>query len=253
MVCIPKIVHKIFLNFNIFSVHLGKSFQQIIVTGKYINIMSKKIALILAGSGVYDGSEIHETTMAMYALAKNEIDYMCFAPDIKQAHVINHITGDEMNESRNVLIEAARLARGNIKDLSDLNVNDYDGLLIPGGFGAAKNLSDFAFKGDNMSVQPGVEKAIKAFHKAKKPIGALCIAPAIVAKVLGAKVTIGNDPETAQAIVNMGGKHENKEATEITVDEKNKVVTNPCYMMASTPYEIGEGAEAVIEVMKGMI
>ncbi|MFO7790986.1 MAG: isoprenoid biosynthesis glyoxalase ElbB [Bacteroidales bacterium] len=215
--------------------------------------MKKKIALILAGSGVFDGSEIHETTMSMYALAKNELDYMCFAPDIQQAHVINHITGDEMKENRNVLIESARLARGNIKNLRELDVDDYDGLLIPGGFGAAKNLSDFAFKGDKMNVQTDVAEAIKAFHKAHKPIGALCIAPTIVVKVLGAKVTIGNDPQTAKAIVNMGGTHENKEATEITVDEKNKVVTNPCYMLASTPYEIGEGAEAVIEVMKGML
>ncbi|MGC9330965.1 MAG: isoprenoid biosynthesis glyoxalase ElbB, partial [Bacteroidales bacterium] len=138
--------------------------------------MRKKIALILAGSGVYDGSEIHETTLSMYALAKNEIDYMCFAPDIKQAHVINHLTGKEMNETRNVLVESARLARGKIKDIRELHVNDYDGLLIPGGFGAAKNLSDFAFKGDNMNVQPDVEKVIKAFHDANKPIGALCIA-----------------------------------------------------------------------------
>ncbi|MDA3820065.1 MAG: isoprenoid biosynthesis glyoxalase ElbB, partial [Candidatus Delongbacteria bacterium] len=128
--------------------------------------MSKKIALILAGSGVSDGSEIHETTMAMYALAKNEIDYMCFAPDIKQAHVINHITGEEMNDTRNVLIDSARLARGNIKDIRELDVNDYDGLFIPGGFGAAKNLSDFAFNGDKMNVQVDVGKAIKAFHKA---------------------------------------------------------------------------------------
>jgi len=215
--------------------------------------MSKKIALILAGSGVYDGSEIHETTMAMYALAKNEIDYMCFAPDIKQAHVINHITGEEMNETRNVLTESARLARGKIKDIRELDVEDYDGILLPGGFGAAKNLSDFAFKGDNMTVQPDVEKVIKAFHDAKKPIGALCIAPTIIAKVLGAKVTIGKDPETAQAIESMGGKHENKDASEITVDMDNKIVTNPCYMLASSPYEVGEGAEAVVEAMKGMM
>jgi len=215
--------------------------------------MKKKIAVILAGNGVYDGSEIHEASMAMYAIAKNEMEYMCFAPDIPQAHVINHLTGEEMKESRNVLIESARLARGQVKDLKALDVDDYDALIIPGGFGAAKNLSDFAFKGDAMTVLPELEKIIKAFHKKKKPIGALCIAPTIIAKVLGAKVTIGKDPETAKAIVSMGGVHEEKNATDITIDEKNKIVTNPCYMMADNIYEIGEGAEACVEAMKGLM
>lgn len=215
--------------------------------------MKKKVALILAGSGVYDGSEIHEATMAMYALAKNELDYMCFAPDIPQAHVINHLTREEMKETRNVLIESARLARGEVKNITALQADEYDAILFPGGFGAAKNLSDFAFKGDGMTVHPEVERVIKDFHAKQKPIGALCIAPTIVAKVLGAKVTIGKDPETAQAIVNMGGVHEEKSATDISIDETNKIVTNPCYMMASSVYEIGEGAEACVEALKGMM
>ncbi len=215
--------------------------------------MKKKVALILAGSGVYDGSEIHEATMAMYALAKNELDYMCFAPDIPQAHVINHLTGEEMKETRNVLIESARLARGEVKNITVLQADEYDAILFPGGFGAAKNLSDFAFKGDGMTVHPEVERVIKDFHAKQKPIGALCIAPTIIAKVLGAKVTIGKDPETAQAIINMGGVHEEKSATDISIDETNKIVTNPCYMMASSVYEIGEGAEACIEALKGMM
>jgi len=215
--------------------------------------MKKKIAVILAGNGVYDGSEIYETTMALYAIEKNEMEYMCFAPDIPHAHVINHLTGEEMNESRNVLIEAARLARGQIKELTQLNVDDYDALLIPGGFGAAKNLCDFAFKGDAMTVLPELEHIIKAFHEKQKPIGALCIAPTIIAKVLGAKVTIGNDPDTAKAIVSMGGVHEEKNATDITIDEKNKIVTNPCYMSANTIYEIGEGSEACVEALKGLM
>lgn len=215
--------------------------------------MKKKVALILAGSGVYDGSEIHEATMAMYALAKNELDYMCFAPDIPQANVINHLTGEEMKETRNVLIESARLARGKVKNITALQADEYDAILFPGGFGAAKNLSDFAFKGDGMTVHPEVERVIKDFHAKQKPIGALCIAPTIIAKVLGAKVTIGKDPETAQAIVNMGGVHEEKSATDISIDETNKIVTNPCYMMASSVYEIGEGAEACVEALKGMM
>jgi enhancing lycopene biosynthesis protein 2 len=215
--------------------------------------MKKKIAVILAGNGVYDGSEIHETTMAMYAIAKNDMEYMCFAPDISHAHVINHLTGETMNESRNVLVEAARLARGQVKDLKQLNVDEYDALLIPGGFGAAKNLCDFAFKGDAMTVLPELEKIIKAFHEKRKPIGALCIAPTMIAKVLGAKVTIGTDTETAKAIVNMGGVHEEKSATDITIDEKNKIVTNPCYMSAANIYEIGEGSEACVEALKGLM
>ncbi|MEA1874541.1 MAG: isoprenoid biosynthesis glyoxalase ElbB [Bacteroidota bacterium] len=215
--------------------------------------MKKKIAVILAGNGVYDGSEIHETTMAMYAIAKNDMEYMCFAPNIPHAHVINHLTGEEMNESRNVLVEAARLARGQVKDLKQLNVDEYDAILIPGGFGAAKNLCDFAFKGDAMTVLPELEEIIKAFHKKQKPIGALCIAPTIIAKVLGAKVTIGTDTETAKAIVSMGGVHEEKSTIDITIDEKNKIVTNPCYMSATNIYEIGEGSEACVEAMKGLM
>ncbi|MFO7879634.1 MAG: isoprenoid biosynthesis glyoxalase ElbB [Bacteroidota bacterium] len=213
----------------------------------------KKVAVILAGSGVYDGSEIHETSMAMYALAKNEISYQCFAPDIPQAHVINHLNGEEMKENRNVLIESARIARGEISELSELRETDYDAILIPGGFGAAKNLCDYAFKQDQMSVHTGVERVINIFHSAGKPIGAMCIAPVIIAKVLGAKVTIGQDPETAKSIESLGGKHENKEATDITIDEQNKVVTTPGYMLASNPYEIGEGAEAMVEALKGMM
>jgi len=215
--------------------------------------MTKKVAIILAGSGVYDGSEPHETTMAMYALAKNEMEYMCFAPDKPQAHVINHLTGDEMQESRNVLVESARLARGEIRDINELKAENYDAVLIPGGFGVAKNLCDFAFKGDQMTVDPAVEAAVRMFHKAGKPIGALCIAPVIIAKVLGAKVTIGKDEETGKAIEALGGRHESKDVTDITIDEKNKVVTTPCYMMASNPYEVGEGAEAAVEALKGLM
>ncbi len=215
--------------------------------------MTKKVAIILAGSGVYDGSELHETTMAMYALAKNEMEYMCFAPDKPQAHVINHLTGDEMQESRNVLVESARLARGEIREINELKAENYDAVLIPGGFGVAKNLCDFAFKGDQMTVDPAVEAAVRMFHKAGKPIGALCIAPVIIAKVLGAKVTIGKDEETGKAIEALGGRHESKDVTDITIDEKNKVVTTPCYMMASNPYEVGEGAEAAVEALKGLM
>jgi len=215
----------------------------------------KKIAIILSGNGVYDGAEIHESTMTMYAVVKQGGEYQIFAPDIEQHHVINHITGEEMNEKRNVMVEAARIARGNIKPLSELNVSDYDAIMFPGGFGAAKNLSTFAFDGANCSVIPDVERVIMEAVKEGKPIGALCISPAIVAKVLeGVQVTIGQDTGTADAINNMGGSHINTNHGEVTIDEDFKVATTPCYMLDATIADIADGAinvtKAVFDMMK---
>ncbi|GAI95353.1 unnamed protein product, partial [marine sediment metagenome] len=141
---------------------------------------SKKFAVVLSGSGVFDGAEIHEATLTLYAIVKNGGTYEIFAPDIPQHHVVNHITGEEMNETRNVLIEAARIARGKIKPLSEFNEKDFDAIIFPGGFGAAKNLSSFAFDGVNCSVNKDVENSIKQMADAKKPIGALCISPVIL-------------------------------------------------------------------------
>ena len=165
----------------------------------------KKIAVVLSGSGVFDGSEVHETTMTLYAIMKNGATYEIFAPDIDQHHVINHITGKEMNEKRNVLIESARIARGEISDLAKFNASEFDALIIPGGFGAAKNLSTFAFDGADCKVNLDVEKAIRSMLEQKKPIGALCITPVIIAKLLGeVELTIGQDQGTADAIQKMG-------------------------------------------------
>ncbi|MDD4217530.1 MAG: isoprenoid biosynthesis glyoxalase ElbB [Bacteroidales bacterium] len=213
----------------------------------------KKIALILSGCGVYDGSEIHETTMAMLALSKNEIEYECFAPNKEQYHVINHLNGDVTDEKRNILVESARIARGEIKDTKELHVSDFSGLLLPGGFGAAKNLSDYAFKAENFTVDEEIATIIKAFHTAKKPIAALCIAPVLIAKVLGARVTIGNDTATVNVIKSVGATHVNKEYHEIAVDEKNLIVTNPCYMLATNIYQVSLGAEAAVAAMLGLI
>ncbi|MDA3893876.1 MAG: isoprenoid biosynthesis glyoxalase ElbB [Salinivirgaceae bacterium] len=212
--------------------------------------MSKKFAVVLSGSGVYDGAEIHEATLSLLAIDKQGAKYQCFAPDIEQHHVINHITGDEMSETRNVLVESARIARGNIKPLSDFKAVDYDILLFPGGFGAAKNLSSLAFKGADCSVDPEVEKAIIDMVEHKKPIGALCIAPAVMTCVLkGAMVTIGSDDSTIGTIKAMGGTHQIKAHGEITIDEKYKLVTTPCYMLDSTISQIAEGAENVVETL----
>ena len=214
----------------------------------------KKIAIVLSGNGVYDGAEIHEATMSMLAIVKNGGSYDVFAPDIEQHHVINHITGEEMPETRNVLIESARIARGAISDIKNYNPKDYDALLFPGGFGVAKNLSSFAFDGPDCKVLPEVEKAIKDTVSAKKPIGALCIAPAMVAKVLkDIEVTIGTDKETAKAIEAMGAKHIEMLHGNVVVDKHYKVVTTPCYMLDATIMDIYEDANAVVETIFSMI
>jgi len=213
----------------------------------------KKFAVVLSGCGVYDGSEIHEATLAMYAISKNGGEYQIFAPNIEQHHVINHLTGEEMAEKRNVLVEAARIARGNIKDLQEFRATDYDAILFPGGFGVAKNLCSFAFKGSDCEVDKEVERVLKEMHLARKPIGALCIAPALIAKILtGVEVTIGNDVTTAEAITKMGAKHVNAGHGEIVFDKDNKIVTTPCYMLDASIAQIGEGAENVVKTMMAL-
>lgn len=208
----------------------------------------KKIAVVLAGSGVYDGAEIHEATLALLAIARNGAKYQCFAPDINQAHVINHLTGKVMPETRNVLVEAARIARGKIKPLSEYSAKEYDALVFPGGFGVAKNLFTFAFDGTNCTVNPDVEKAIKSTVIEEKPIGALCISPVLIAKVLvDVEVTIGNEEAASSAIEAFGATHIEKTHGEIVYDAKYKLVTTPCYMLDATIDQIADGAENVIK------
>jgi len=215
---------------------------------------TKRIAVILAGNGVFDGAEIHEATMTLYAISKNGGAYDIFAPNIEQHHVINHLTGEEMPEKRNVLVESARIARGKIKDLNELNVSDFDALMLPGGFGVAKNLSDFAFKGTEMTVLKSFEKVILEFVEQSKPIGALCISPAIVVKVLEeATVTIGQDNDTIIAIEALGGKHKITTHGEVVIDQKYKLATTPCYMLDATISEIGDGAQNVVKAVFDMI
>ena len=207
----------------------------------------KKIAVVLAGCGVYDGAEIHEATLTMLAISQQGASYQCFAPDIDQAHVVNHFTGQEMNESRNVLVESARIARGNIKALSEYSPADYDAIIFPGGFGVAKNLCTFAFDGPECSVNPEVEKAIRSTVVAEKPVGALCISPALIARVLvDVEVTIGQDKGTAEGIEAMGARHVQTTHGEIVLDEKYKVITTPCYMLDATISQIADGANNVV-------
>lgn len=213
-----------------------------------------KAAVVLAGCGVFDGAEIHEAVMTLYAIDKNGGTYQLFAPNVMQHHVINHITGEVMKESRNVLTEAARIARGKIKALTEYRAADFDTLIFPGGFGVAKNLCTYAFDGPECHVDRVVEEAIRSTHKAGKPIGALCISPVLVAKVLGdITVTIGSDTATATDIKTLGGIHENKKHGEVTIDRKNLVVTAPCYMLDSTISEIARDADAVVTAIKHLI
>jgi len=210
----------------------------------------KKFAVVLAGSGVFDGAEIHEATLTLLAIMRQGGEYQCFAPDIPQHHVINHITGDEMDEKRNVLIESARIARGDIKPLNEFNGEDFDALIFPGGFGAAKNLSTVAFEGPEAKVDPEVEKAVKQMVGLSKPVGALCIAPAFIAKILGkVNVTIGQDEGTAGAIEAMGATHIDTTHGDVVFDEDNLVFTTPCYMLDATILDIDDGATNIVSAM----
>ena len=209
---------------------------------------NKKIAVVLSGCGVYDGAEIHESVLTLLAIAQAGAEYQIFAPDMEQRHVVNHLNGEEMNQARHVLVEAARIARGDIKALSEFKADDFDALMFPGGFGAAKNLSSFAFDGPECSIHPEVERAIKDIHNAGKPIGALCISPVLVAKVIGeTELTIGSDEGTANAVETMGAKHVQTTHGEVVTDQKNKIATTPCYMLDATVPQIAEGAEKVVK------
>ena len=211
--------------------------------------MSKKVAVILSGSGVYDGAEIHESVITLLRLDQRGAQVQCFAPNIAQLHVINHLTGEEMPETRNVLVESARIARGNIKDIREADVEDFDALIVPGGFGAAKNLSNFAVEGANCTVQPEVLALAEAFAEAGKPVGLMCISPALAAKIYGPGVTctIGNDADTATAMNKMGATHEDCAVSDIIEDKARKLVTTPAYMLAQTISEAASGINKLVD------
>lgn len=214
----------------------------------------KKIAVVLSGCGVYDGAEIHEAVLTMLAIASNGAVYEVFAPDIDQHHVVNHLTGTEMDETRNVLIESARIARGKIKALSEFSGKEFDAIIFPGGFGAAKNLSTFALDGSNCKVDSDVEASIKEMISLGKPVGALCISPVILAKILGdVELTIGDDAGTIQAIEEMGATHKATTHGEVVVDQQHKIVTTPCYMLDATITQIEEGARNVVKTILDMV
>jgi enhancing lycopene biosynthesis protein 2 len=218
--------------------------------------MSKKVGVLLAGCGVFDGSEIHEAVLTLLFLDKAGVQALCMAPNMDQFHVIDHLTQQESAEKRNVLVESARIARGNIQDVATVKVSDLDALILPGGFGAVKNLSDFALKGPDAVVQPDVLRLIHEMAAAKKPIGAICIAPATLTKAIADKqpeVTIGNDPGTAAGIERMGGKHYVCTAAQIHVDAANRIVSTPAYMLGPGIKDIAIGIEKLVQEVVGMI
>uniref|UniRef100_A0A452J2H8 DJ-1/PfpI domain-containing protein n=1 Tax=Gopherus agassizii TaxID=38772 RepID=A0A452J2H8_9SAUR len=222
--------------------------------------MGKKVAIVLSGCGVYDGSEIHESSAVLVHLSREGAQGEFYAPDVEQMHVVDHVKGQPTQEKRNVLVESARIARGNIKDLAMLNVKELDALIMPGGFGVAKNLSTWATQGKNCTISKVVEETLKAFHAAKKPIGMCCISPVLAAKIFpGCELTVGQDREcekwpyakTAEAMKELGCKYVNKHVDEIHVDVKNKLVTTSAFMCNAPVHEVYDGIGKMIkEVLK---
>lgn len=195
--------------------------------------MTKKVAVILSGCGFLDGAEIRESVLTLLNLDMSGADVSMFAPNKSQHHVVDHKKGEEAGDTRNILEESARIARGKIEDLENLKTDDYDALVLPGGFGVAKNLCDFAFKGSGGSVDDTVLRVIKEFHQKGKAIGAICISPALVAMCLGEtglKLTIGTDKETVAEIEKTGAKHVECQAGDCVIDIEQKVVSTPAYM-----------------------
>ena len=216
-----------------------------------------KVGVVLSGCGVYDGAEIHESIITMLALDRAGVEKIMMAPDIDQLHVINHLNGEEMDgDGRNVLVESARIARGDIKSISEVLENELDALIFPGGFGVAKNLSDYAMAGANCIVNPEVARLTREIHNAGKPIGVMCIAPTMMAKILNidslsADLTIGSDENTANDIKSMGSNHIVCPARGVIVDKKMRIVSTPAYMEAKNMTEAAEGIEKLVsEVLK---
>ncbi len=211
--------------------------------------MSKKVAVILSGCGVFDGSEIYESVLTILRLDQQGAQVSFFAPDIEQARVVNHLTNEEMPEKRNVLVEAARITRGQIRNVTELSGKDFDAVILPGGFGAATNLSDFASQSANCQIEPDTLAALNSFKQANKPIGLICIAPALSARIFGDGVqcTIGTDSQTAEVLNRMGATHQDCGVNSIVVDEKNLLVTTPAFMLANSISEAASGINALVD------
>lgn len=211
-----------------------------------------KVGVVLAGNGYLDGAETQEAVLTLYFLERHGAEVHCFAPDKDQMHVVNHLTGKPTDETRNVLVESARIARGNIEDVKNAKMADLDALVLPGGFGVAKNLSNFAVKGTDAEVDPEVARLVSETVEQGKPLVAICISPALVAAALKgsdkhATLTIGTDADTAGALEAMGAKHQDCPVEKVVVDETNRIITTPAYMLGPGPRQVGAGIEQSID------
>lgn len=220
----------------------------------------KKIGVLLSGNGVYDGSEIHESVFTLLSIAENGGQYVCVAPNMDQHHVVDHTTGNEMEQTRNVLTEAARIARGDISDLATISADDLDALVLPGGFGAAKNLTKWAFSGPDGEIHPEVKRIIAEMVIAKKPVVGLCMAPTVIAKAMEnsgveVRLTVGTDQEPSpyeieaisQGMEKTGAVAEMKTKNEVLVDVQNKIISAPCYMMEASIVDVRSNTKQAID------
>ncbi|WP_019629018.1 isoprenoid biosynthesis glyoxalase ElbB [Moritella marina] len=210
-----------------------------------------KLAVVLSGSGVFDGSEINEAVLTLLSIEESNASYACFAPDIQQMHVVNHLTGEvSFGEVRNVLVESARIVRGDVKPLSTLEAGDFDALIVVGGFGVAKNLSNFATNGTEFTAIEEFIDIATEFKLLNKPVGYMCIAPVLLTKIYNnVTLTIGNDINTAKTLAVLGAKHENKTVDDVSIDLENKVVTTPAYMLANNLIEAKVGIKKLINTV----
>lgn len=224
-----------------------------------------KALVILSGSGVYDGSEIHEAVLTLLTLEEEGIEYQCTAPDVDQAHVVNHTNGEEMDEKRNVFVEAARIARGNITELVNAKTEEFDALIIPGGFGAAKNLSRWAFDGPEAKIDEVVKRVILEFFHKRKPILAMCIAPTAVALSLQgsgyqAKLTVGTTDEPSpydisginKGLNSVGADAVMSSVSDYVYDENNKIISTPCYMQEAQIIQVRAGIQKAVQKLKSL-
>lgn len=245
------------------AVHLVR---QLNAAHKKSSFKGTKVAVVLSGCGVYDGTEITEAVSILIHLSRAGVEVSAFAPDKEQMHVVNHLTGEaDESSKRNVLEESARISRGSIKALDECSADDFDALIVPGGFGAAKNLSDFAIKGADLTVDATMEQLLLSFHEKGKPIGLCCISPTIAAKVFGhkgCKLTVGSEEkcekwpfaDAAGAIKSLGAQHiQTLKSHEVCIDMENKLVSSSAYMYAGLPHEIDESVGAMVAGVLSMI
>jgi len=231
-----------------------------------MQVMSKRIGVLLSGCGVYDGSEIHESVFTLLAIDQLGGTAVCMAPDTDQHHVIDHITGEEMTEKRNVLTEAARIARGDIRNLAAVTATDLDALIIPGGFGAAKNLTTWAFSGPDGTIHAEVRRIIQEVHAAGKPLVGLCMGPTVIAKALEGSsaephLSVGTTAEASPydiaaisgGMEKTGAVAEMRSVREVAVDAENRIVTAPCYMMEASISEVQANIQQAVQTMFGML